>query len=103
MWMLSSARCAATWKPTRLAATRQRRPPRKTPGTAAGDRLRAIGPSLEWLSCQPPCQIHACCGRQRPRLNAFVDQPGEEAGIDDELAPFRVEGRGRFGRDDLVP
>jgi len=35
-------------------------------------------------------------------LNAFVDQPGEEAGVDDELPPFRIECRSRFGRDRLV-
>ena len=36
------------------------------------------------------------------RLDAFIDQPCEEAGIDHELAEFRIEGRGRFGRDRLV-
>jgi hypothetical protein len=40
--------------------------------------------------------------RFQPRSDAFVNQPGEEAGIDDELAPFRIESRGRLGRDGLV-
>src|SRR6186713_198147 len=35
--------------------------------------------------------------------NALVDQPGEEAGIDHELPPYRVEGRGRLRRDGFVP
>ena len=38
----------------------------------------------------------------RARSNAFVNQPGEEAGIDDELTPFGVEGCGRLRRDGFV-
>ena len=36
------------------------------------------------------------------RSYALIDQSREEAGIDDELAPFRVERRGRLGGDRLV-
>src|SRR4029077_19298563 len=43
----------------------------------------------------------ATAGRP-PCSDALVNQSGEEAGIDDELAPLRVEGRGRFGRDGLI-
>src|SRR5216684_5016629 len=45
-------------------------------------------------------------GRSRLRRGAsrtFIDQSGEKAGIDDELAPFRVERGRRLGGNRLVP
>src|SRR5450755_3959958 len=46
--------------------------------------------------------INSVASSRAGALNAFVDQPGEEAGVDDELPPFRIECRGRPGRDRLV-
>src|SRR5271168_3522299 len=39
---------------------------------------------------------------RRRHSNALVDQPGEEARVDDEIAKLSVKGGGRLGRNDLV-
>src|ERR1700735_284698 len=41
-------------------------------------------------------------GGPRGRSHAFVNQPGEKAGVDDEIAKLGIKGSGRFCRDRLV-
>ena len=97
---------------------------RQGSGTAAGQAGQGAGVlGGASTAAKPTCAAGAACshGRSRPspakrgtlpspgawvgrvrRLDAFVDQPCEEAGVDHELAEFCIEGRGRFGRDRLV-
>ena len=87
----------------RRAATRRRRPvtgkPQEEP--AAIDCKRVVD-NLSGFHVDPPCRNRVSEFALRARSNTLVDQPGEEAGIDDEVAELGIEGRGRLGRDRLV-
>ena len=59
-------------------------------------------PSLNYEN-PPSATFVATSSGRPPRSHALVDQPGEEAGIDDETAELGVKGSGRLGRDRFIP
>src|SRR6476646_8387315 len=86
-----------------MLPSKQLRQPLRTTQERDGDDRGAM--ACVWalrFSCQCPFKTMSWPTTERDFSNTLIDQSGEEAGIDHELPPYRVERRCRLRRNGFI-